>query len=196
MEIGTSQGANQLNSGIDLLSLDMKYCVRREMGHCCMLYQVCNQYAGIDLTVIQQGGTVANGELGYISEGWSFHTFTKGACTALAFVVADNDVGWTDAACTTDYLDIPDSTTGVKSYGANIQHSSRYCGHRLGNIPAITATAGDNNHAPIWDCTEPFEATYHTDQMDDSHAQSITATPPNKINNLRGMCVDFRQDSC
>lgn len=192
---GTAVTANQLHSGFDLMNQDMRYCLRREMGYCCVLWQVCNEFNGIDLTVVIAGGTVLNGELAYISDGWSFHTFTLGGGQVANKAVADNDIGLTDAECTTDYLEIPDSHTGSKSYGAAMQTNTRYCGHRLGNIPSITVLIGYNSHAPIWDCTEPFEANYFTDQQNDAGANA-NAAPPAVQRARTGMCLDFRQDAC
>lgn len=193
---GTSQGNNQLNSGIDLMNINVKYCIRREKGSCCMLYQVCNSYAGITLTTIIAGGTAANGEAGLISESWSFHTWLKQAGTEAIIAAAGNDVGLTDGACSTDYVEIPDSQTGFKSYGSAHGTNTRYCGHRFGAAPSITAIAGNNNHSPVWDCTEPFEVSYFTDQFNDNGEQGAEQTPPNGLVNLRGMCLDFSQEYC
>lgn len=198
---GSGNGANQLNSGIDLMNINMKYCIRRAVNHCCVLYQVCNQYEGTQfVTPVIAGGNVVNGEAGIISEGWSFHSYTFGATNDAAdYAVAENDLGYVDAACTTDYLEIPDSHTGVKSFGAAVAVNTRYCGHRLGFIPSQTAIAGNNNHSPIWDCTEPFEATYYTDTVNDAGAQEAgtqAAPPTNALTVLRGMCLDFKQEAC
>jgi hypothetical protein len=179
------------------MSQNLKYCVRREAKHCCTLYQVCNSFQGVDLGEAVANGNVANGAAGMISAGWSFHTWIITAGTTAILTVINNNVGYVDAGCTTDYVEIPDSSTGFKSYGGAQPTNTRYCGHRLGNIPAATAVTATNHnsHAPIWDCTEPFEVTYRTDQMNDIGTQQFgngVAT----IDQLRGMCLDFRQDAC
>lgn len=190
-------GSNALNSAHDLMGQNLKMCIRRAENHCCTLFQVCNSFDGIDLTVTLSGGNVANGAAGEISEGWSFHTWIIGAGKTVVLTLLDNDTGYVDAGCTTDYVEIPDSTTGYKTYGGNQPTNSRYCGHRLGNIPlttAVTAT-GRNTHAPIWDCTEPFEVTYRTDQMTDTGVQTF-ANGVALVDQLRGVCLDYRQDAC
>jgi hypothetical protein len=185
------------------MKLNLKYCLRREMGHCCVLWQVCQQFEGSAFgTPTIAGGNVANGEAGLISDGWSFHSWTLGASTgAAAKTLAQNDIGFVDAGCTTDYLEIPDSTTGVKNFGAATQAFTRYCGHRFGNVPAIVAAAGTMSHAPVWDCTEPFEATYYTDTVNDNGIQDANAPPTGSaatagLSVIRGMCLDFQQVAC
>jgi hypothetical protein len=192
-------GSNLLNSGQDLMSQDLKYCIRRERNTCCILYQVCNQYGGIDLTVAAGGGVNTAGDTGWISEGWSFHTKIYGAGGILGSALAaanlgdaTNDLGVVDAQCSGDYIEIPDSSMGKKNYGATTVINTRYCGHRFGYIPAITAAVGDNNHSPVWDCTEPFEVRYRTDQMNDIGVQATAQTTDNN----RGVCLDFTQDKC
>lgn len=190
-----SRGAQKLNAGVDLLSQYMKHCIRREKHACCIQYQVCNQYGGIDLGEEDSAGTVTVGSKALISEGWSFHTYLKDAGTIgiAPMAVANNDVGLVDGCCTTDYVEIPDSQMGTKTYGAATSTNSRYCGHRLGWIGAITVASKLAKHASIWDCTTPFEVTYYTDQQDDSGAQDGSAVTAD-IN--RGFCLDFRQDHC
>lgn len=194
-KIGT-RGDNLMNVGSDLMNQNLKMCIRREENHCCVLYQVCNQYGGIDLTNTATTGDAATGNAGLISEGWSFHTYIKNAGTgADILAAANNDVGLVDGGCSTDYVEIPASSTGMKFYGASVPVNTRYCGHRLGYIPAISA-ATKTTHAPIWSCSEPFEVTYRTDQMGDDGIQGIGAAANTFGDVLRGVCLDFRQEAC
>lgn len=192
--LGGTGATNKLNAGFDLLSQDMKHCIRREQNACCVQYQVCNQYDGIDLAEKLVVGDKVNGDAAYITEGWSFHTYVKDAGTnAITLDVVHNNVGLTDALCTTDYVDIPDSTMAIKSYGSAVTTFSRYCGHRLGFIGSIVTADILPEHASVWDCTAPFEVSYHTDQQDDAGLQTgVAATDPI----ARGLCLDFRQDMC
>jgi hypothetical protein len=191
-----TRGQNLLNSGTDLANQDWKYCIRREKNTCCVLYQVCQQYQSSDLltAAVPTGGDAVNGEAGIISEGWSFHTKIIGSGGAAGGGAIDaktgNDIGLVDSACTTDYVEIPESTTGRKDFGASTSVNTRYCGHRFGNIPAITNSPGRNNHAPIWDCTEPFEVRKRNDQMND------IGTEVAQVDATRGLCLDFTQDQC
>lgn len=191
----TRRGANLSNTGVDLMNLDLKYCLRRERNTCCILYQVCTQFEGADLTssVPAPVGTVLNGDLGEVTEGWSFDTWLLGGGTATALTIAMQDVGLVDGACTGDYIEIPDSSTGLKSFGAAVGNTNtRYCGTRLGFIPVISlATA--MSHAPLWDCTEPFEVRFRTDQMNDNGVQGTTVATDDK---MRGLCLDYRQEQC
>jgi hypothetical protein len=196
---GSSRASNQLNSGMDLSNNNLKYCIRRQKNTCCILYQVCNQYAGVDLTAAEGAGAVLTGDDGWISEGWSFHTtiLKAGALegsgiAAGALAIAESDLGLVDAQCSGDYVEIPDSTVGKKNYGSAMRINTRYCGQRLGYIPAISNAVGDHFHLPVWDCTEPFEVTYRTDHADDIGVQGTAQ----RGDNGRGLCLDFTQDQC
>lgn len=172
----------------------MKHCIRREKNACCIQYQVCNSYDGIDLTETEVVGSVINGDKAYITEGWSFHTYLLDAGVAgITLAVANNNVGLVDAFCTTDYVEIPDSTMGMKSYGSAVTTYSRYCAHRLGYIPTITVINVNPKHASIWDCTAPFEVTKRTDQQDDGGAATGAAVTEDID---RGLCLDYRQETC
>lgn len=195
---GTSRAAGQLLSGTDLLSQDLKTCLRREKGMCCTRFQVCQQYGGIDLTVNAccASGTVLTFTTSIITEGWSFHSHLGEATNDLAIgsaTAGGNDQGLVDGGCSVDYVDIPDSTTGIKAFGAAVQINSRYCGARFGNVPFLTA-AGHLTHAPVYDCTEPFEVTYRTDQMNQLGA--VNSAAAKEADTFRGMCLDFSQEAC
>lgn len=195
---GTSRAAGQLLSGMDLLSQDLKTCLRREKGMCCTKFQVCQQFGGIDLTINAccNGGAVLTFDTSIITEGWSFHSHLGEATNDLAIgsaTAGGNDHGLVDAGCSVDYVEIPDSTTGVKNLGAAVVVNSRYCGARFGDVDFITA-AGALTHAPVYDCTEPFEVNYHTDQM--SGLGAVAAAVANDADTMRGFCLDFTQEAC
>ena len=116
----TSQGlssANNPNYKVDLMGQDLQYCIRREMNMCCILYQVCNQDPdGVALTAAAGGDaadTIKNGGAGTSDPGWSFSidctTSTVGTATGRF-----HSIGLIDEDCTADYVEIPDSSTGVK----------------------------------------------------------------------------------
>lgn len=180
-----------------LMGQDLKYCIRREYGMCCTLFQVCSyDPAGVDMAeVIAGGGLVTNGVQGTISPGWSFHVDCRPGTVGGAAIAADQDVGKVDEDCTGDYIEIPDSTTGFKSYGAAMQVNTRYCCNRFGNVPAITAAAA-LSHAPVYDCTEPFEVLFHTDIYDDELAAAVVAEDNITIGVDRGFCLIYKQEAC
>lgn len=192
-----ARGANLLNAKTDLMGQDLRTCIRREAGYCCIQYQVCNSFAGIELSRTAVGGALANGAASITSQGWSFHTFLDyaGDIGDGTKTAKDNDIGVVDGGCTTDYLEIPDSTTGVRSYSANVQSNSRYCGVRFGYIPALTQAVGNNNHAPVWDCTEPWELNYFTDNVNDNSLQASLVTLL-AADVARGFCIDYDQHAC
>lgn len=194
---GSARGAGNINSGLDLPSQNLRTCLRREKGMCCTMFQVCTHYDGIDLTEAVAGGAndYTTGENAMISEGFSFLIRTLGGnavYTGGGNAAGESDMGWVDAACSLDYVEIPDSTTGKKNYNAAAQINSRYCGNRFGHIPMVTGGSGSMAHAPIWDCTEPWEVNYFTDKfVDDGTYVAVLDADLN-----RGMCLEFQQESC
>lgn len=194
----TAQGEAP-NYAMDLLGMDLKMCIRREKNMCCTLFQVCNYDPdGVALQEVIAGGAVAEGTQGMISPGFSFQMDFHTAITGGA-VIVNVDHGLVDEKCTTDYVEIPDSSMGVKNYGAATQVNTRYCGHRFGNIPSVTAVNA-YSHAPIWDCTEPFEILYHTDIWTDHQTITlgISATLANQAITVvaRGLCLLYKQEAC
>lgn len=195
-----ARGDNKFNARTDLMMQDLRTCIRRAAGYCCILFQVCNSFAGSELAigVIAGGAGVITGDLGYSTQAWSFQTYLAnagdigdGPATA-----AEQNLGIVDGGCSTDYVEIPDSNMGVLNYGAAAQNSNtRYCGNRFGFLPSKSATATLYSHAPVWDCTEPFEVNYFTDQVDDKGAQA-DAIPPTVDNLVRGFCLDYTQHAC
>jgi hypothetical protein len=180
-------------TGLDLQGQHIKSCIRREAGMCCTLFQVCVQYAGIDLISQVAGGAVATGSGGVISEGFSFQTDISAAgagATGVGDANAGNE-GIVDAQCTLDYVEIPDSSTGVQNFAAAVQVNTRYCGTKLGFQPSLTSN--ENMNAPIWDCTEPWEVTYHTDIFTD--VGTVAGATQATIES-RGLCLDFLQQAC
>lgn len=167
---------------------------------CCTKFQVCQQFGGVDLTI---GGCCTGGQVdeftnSQISQGWSFHTHLGIATTDLAIgsaTAGGNDHGLVDSGCTMTYVDIPDSTTGVKNFGASVQVNSRYCGVRFGDIVQLTA-AGATTHAPVYDCTEPWEVNYHTSQMNLDAAAGAVGARGDDADTTRGFCLDFTQEPC
>jgi len=193
---GTSRGANQLNSGTDLLSQDLKTCIRREAGMCCTYFNVCTHYDGIALTSQAGGAAVTTGFAAIVHEGWSFDfgMLKKGTpCVALGKAAIHQDIGLVDACCTMDYVEIPDSGPNNNMGGA-VQVNTRYCSPKLGDYPIIPAAAGEGFHMPLYDCTEPWEVTYHTDKLDQDGAYTTKAASVKDI--FRGMCLEFHQQAC
>lgn len=193
----TTRTAAMLLSGMDLTSQNIKSCIRREKNMCCVKFQVCNQYNGADLSTSLAGGANVNdGVFGaVISQGFSFlidYTNIGGVPNGYSAADAAHlNQGLVDGFCTGDYIEIPDSTTGLKNNGAVTQVNTRYCGHRLGNLPSISANTFV--HAPVYDCTEPFEVTYRTDQMSDEGDAGAAST---QTIESRGLCLDFTQEAC
>lgn len=184
------------NYKVDLLGLDLKICMRREKGMCCTLYQVCNYDPdGEELTEAGVGGAVAEGTGDNASPGWSFSMDCWGADAGGTLAKQSEGIGMIDENCTNDYVEIPDSATGLKNYGFATQVNSRYCCNRFGFIPGVTTAAGTFNHAPIWDCTEPFEVLYHTDIYTDDIKIATDADDSVDIV-ARGMCLLYKQEAC
>jgi len=192
---GTSRGADQLNPKTDLLSQHIKTCIRREKGMCCTLFQVCTKYQGIDLTEQNAGANVALGTLAVVSEAWSFDftVIQKGApLVAGGNGAIEQDAGLVDLGCSMDYVEIPDSGPN-KNFGAATQVNTRYCGPRFGHVGLVIA-AGAMSHTPIWDCTEPWEVTYHTNKFDALGAYNTAIANVKDI--YRGMCLEYQQEAC
>lgn len=191
----TTGGANVLNAGRDIMGQDLRTCFRREKGTCCMLFQVCTQFDGIDLTVAAAGGNAANGLSSIIHQGWSFHVdivLAAGGAT-----ITTMDLGLVDVQCTGDYVEIPDSSIGEMSMGSSVGTSnSRYCGNRLGINTAIHAASSLANHSPVWDCTEPFEVNYHSNILNDELGTTYTAGNDGASDVIRGFCLDYTQVQC
>lgn len=196
----TTTGTNAVNFKQDLMGLDLKYCIRREMGMCCTLFQVCNTDPdGTTLTeAIAGGAAIADGSQGQVSPGWSFSTDCgcDADCAGGGAVIdGTQDSGKIDESCTGDYVEIPDSSTGVKNYGAATQVNTRYCCQRLGFVPPVTA-ASALSHAPVWKCTEPFEVNYHTDIYNDELQTAMQAADAITVGINRGMCLFYKQEAC
>lgn len=164
------------------------------MGMCCTKFQVCYQYGGIDLGQDDaNANAVGNNDNSIVSEGWSFHVDMTGALPTPNALGDNEALGLVDAGCTVDYVEIPDSTVGTKNYGAATETHTRYCGARFGFIVADTGGEATMTHAPVYDCTEPWEVIYHTDQFNDA---GVAATQLVQADVLRGMCLDFDQEAC
>lgn len=193
---GTAAAQNEFpNYAVDLMGQDLKICIRREKGMCCTMFQVCNfDPDGVELVEALNGGMDDEGTKGMVSPGFSFLT----DCSALAEGGdADEntqDVGLVDEDCSNDYVEIPDSSTGVKNYGSATVVNSRYCCNRFGQVVGLTAE-GVLSHAPVYDCTEPFEINYHTDIWTD---EGNAATQANDLNSIvqRGLCLLYKQEAC
>jgi len=197
----TQQGTaanNNPNYAVDLAGLDLRMCIRREKGMCCTLYQVCNYDPdGVDLAETAGLGDLTEGSYGMISPGFSFNMDCYGAdgdATEATVLLQPAAVGKVDEDCTTDYVEIPD-TTQIKSYGAPLATNSRYCCNRFGWVPGPTVAATTFAHAPVWGCTEPFEVNYHTDTLVDEGTALLTnASPVNLV--PRGLCLLYKQEAC
>lgn len=194
--LAANLGANKLNAGNDLAGQFLKTCLRREKGMCCTMFQVCNSFEGTDLgEATQAGGAAAQQTLNVVSEGWSFHQSLAGTLYVgeAARVALTNDFGPVDASCTVDYVEIPDSTTYSRNMGAAGQINTRYCGVRFGNIPP-DSTTGMMDHAPVYDCTEPWEVNYVTDHVNDQGNDAAANDQTSPMS--RGFCLEFFQEAC
>lgn len=192
---GTSRGANQLNSGMELLEQHLKTCIRREKGMCCTLFQVCTHYQSIDLTEANAGGDAGDGGAAVVSQGWSFQVLVGNSQefqTNTGAAAIEQDVGLVDAGCSMDYVEIPDSGY-KKNFGAAVQVNTRYCGPRFG-MTAAFVVAGGISHQHIYDCTEPFEVTYHTTRF--SGLGTYDTITANVGDFLRGVCLEYQQEAC
>lgn len=200
---GTARVEGTLLSGLNIMNQYLKTCIRREKGMCCTRFQVCNQFAGIALTDYDGNGATGDTDGGgsLYSEGYSFHTDLTNAGTAAANeggLGANIDTaiylnqGIVDVQCTTDYVEIPDSSTGFKNYGGVSQANTRYCGARFGFVPPIAGAW--TSHAAVYDCTEPWEVIYYTDNANDDGDFADAGT--NSATEERGLCLDFAQEVC
>merc|ERR1711997_945807 len=75
----TTRAASSINTALELLGQDITTCIRRAAGTCCVRFQVCTTFNGIDLTETADGtastAVVSNeGRGSIVSEGWSIHT--------------------------------------------------------------------------------------------------------------------------
>jgi hypothetical protein len=187
-------GANKLNVGHDLMGQDLRTCIRREAGMCCVKFQVCNQHGGIALVqTAQSNGANADEDNTEISEGWSFHTDLTSTVPVASNAALEMAMGVVDAGCYMDYVEIPDSAMD-KNFGFATQVNTRYCGTRFGFISIQTGGLKTMIHHPIYDCTEPLQVNYHTDNWNDEGGAAATGLLETDV--ARGFCLDFTQEAC
>lgn len=204
--VNSAAQSNAPNYAVNLMGIDLKMCIRREKGMCCTLFQVCNTDPDdVQLTQAIGGDTAAvDGGQGWVDPGFSFQVdcwsiaSVANVATDASIINNGYNVGLADEDCTADYVEIPESTTGIKDFGSAAQTNSRYCCHRMGSVPGATTgsgTAGGLTHAPIWDCTEPFEVLYHTDMLTDQMLQATVANDGITLIS-RGLCLIYKQEGC
>lgn len=168
---------------------------------CCVEYQVCTYYNGIQL-VDEVGAAIAND--GFHEATWNeAWTIDLNTAPMLLSTAPDfqSDSGIVDGGCSGDYVEIPSSYTGScgASYGARSMLTTRYCGSKLGLNPGGGNEAADLlNHSPICDCSEPFRVTHHSDLGSDLGGQdSVNVANDDEFDVFpRGFCLDFRQTPC
>lgn len=200
----TAPGANIQNTGVELASQNIKTCIRRNKGMCCVEYLVCAKYNGIALTDKEGTASTSTGTGGDYSEGWSIDTVTYPAVlTADASATADQtNSGLVDALCVGDHVEIPSSWSGACGAGhssARSYQNTRYCGARLGIALWMTAapssTDTGTSHIPVCDCSEPFSVTHQSNSIDDNKAD-VGGSNTNVAIVPRGFCLDYRQAPC
>jgi len=201
----TAPGANIQNTGVELASQNIKTCIRRNMGMCCVEFLVCAKYNGIALADAAGSPTTNTyGTAGHFSEGWSIDTATLPWANIIdaAITAKDHDLGAVDAMCAADHVEIPSSWSGACGAGHSSSRSyinTRYCGARFGISLWHTAPPGTSDtgtsHVPVCDCSEPFSVTHSSNASDDdkdevgSSNRQVGMAP-------RGFCLDYRQAPC
>jgi len=201
----TAPGANIQNTGVELASQNIKTCIRRNMGMCCVEFLVCAKYNGIALAdAAGSPTTITYGTAGHFSEGWSIDTATLPWANIIdaAITAKDHDLGAVDAMCAADHVEIPSSWSGACGAGHSSSRSyinTRYCGARFGISLWHTAPPGTSDtgtsHVPVCDCSEPFSVTHSSNASDDdkdevgSSNRQVGMAP-------RGFCLDYRQAPC
>lgn len=189
------------NTGLELAHQRLNTCIRRAKGMCCVEYQLCQYYGGIQLTD-KHGESTANDGFNDASwnEAWTIDLNTKPATLSTA-PDFEHDSGITDAGCSGDYVEIPSSYGGICSGGrtATKTLTTRYCGSKLGLNPGGGNTGTDLlNSSPICDCSEPFRVTHNSDLGSDLGGQdSVNVANDDEFDVYpRGFCLDFRQTPC
>jgi len=195
------------NSGLELAGQNIKTCIRRSMGMCCVEYNVCQVYNSIELPDLLSGdaANANNGGYGLVNDGWSI------SLSQMPYIIAAfENTGKVDSECPGDYVEIPSSFSapcGAGHSSARSMQNTRYCGHRfganrfgMGALPTPTASPPilGSSSTPVCDCSEPFTVTHQSDLLQDNIQYLVTdafivaattAMP-------RGFCLDFRQSPC
>jgi hypothetical protein len=194
---GSSTGSNLQNSGLQLGSQDVKTCIRRSKGMCCVEYQVCVKDS-LSILLTDTAGTDSTtlGTEGTFNEGFSIDT-----ALAMSQDEIYSDFGAFDAMCSTDYVEIPSSWTGQCGRGGG--HigaiNTRYCGSKFGGNIFQTEALGAASVSPgVCDCSEPFVVRHGTDASGDGGGGSFAAgaeASQEAVQN-RGFCLDYVQMPC
>lgn len=200
----TAPGANLQNTGVELASQNIKTCIRRNKGMCCVEFLVCARYKGIALTDAAGTASTTTGSGGHYSESWSIDTVTYPFVLTASITATANqaNVGAVDAMCPGDHVEIPSSWSGACGAGHSSGRSyinTRYCGARLGislweTTPPASADTG-TSHVPVCDCSEPFSVTHISNSIDDNEAD-VGGSNTNLLVVPRGFCLDYRQAPC
>jgi len=186
------------NTGLELASQNIRTCIRRSKGMCCVEFQVCAQYNGINLVETVEGAAAANNGLrATFAEGWSIDMDTRDS--AMLLDATQTNLGLVDSFCYGDYVEIPSSWSGACGAGhssARSMQNTRYCGHRFG--ASFAAGLAASTSTPVCDCSEPFSVTMKSDQFNDAQ-DVIDADGTGNIGLLvvpRGVCLDYTQKPC
>jgi len=190
------------NSGLELANQNIKTCIRRSRGMCCVEYQVCQVYNSIELADLQAGVIAADGSFSLVNDGWSIDLNSKVA------IAGYENIAQVDSECVGDYVEIPSSFSapcGAGHSSAKSMINTRYCGPRFGNnraggiVPVIATPLIGLTHVPVCDCSEPFSVTHQSNLLGDdmvlNTASTLTFTAATKAF-PRGFCLDFRQAPC
>jgi len=200
----TAPGANIQNTGVELASQNIKTCIRRNKGMCCVEFLVCAKYNGIALVDTEGTASITTGNGGDYSEGWSIdiNTFPFVLTASITATADESNVGSVDSMCIGDHVEIPSSWSGACGAGHSSMRSyqnTRYCGARLGlalweTAPPSTTDSG-TSHIPVCDCSEPFSVTHQSNAIDDNKLD-VGSSNTNTAVVPRGFCLDYRQAPC
>merc|ERR1712110_38187 len=194
---GSTPAANAQNSGLELANQALNTCIRRYKGMSCVEFKVCvADTQGIALTTTVGEAAAENEGAGIINEGFSIDTAAPDIAISQFLIDATQaTTGRFDALCTTDYVEIPSSTTGAcgGTIGGHDMVNTRYCGARFGASLGLTVGATYTNTA-VCDCSEPFVVRHGSDIFSDDGGEALGLIA-NRVNNLapRGFCLDFVQ---
>jgi len=198
--VSSGDGAGQ-NTGLELAGQRLNTCIRRSKGMCCVEYHLCQRYNGIALGDTLNIGADGDGfHMGTWNEAWSIDIDVTPYTEASGDSGYWPDMGYVDAGCTSDYVEIPSSYTGTcgANFGAKHFITTRYCGSKLGFNVGGNTGADLLNSAPICDCSEPFRVTHMSDIANDMGGADNVAINNEADNDMipRGFCFDFKQTPC
>lgn len=189
-------GALLQNSGLELALQNVNTCIRRAKNMCCVEFQACSAYEGVDLTDADNSAAGDNGASAIYNEAWSLDL------DVFPWVIENHqvDAGLVDSMCISDYVEIPSSWSagcGAGTSSARDTINTRYCGSRFGtNLPGSTKI---NSGTPVCDCSEPFVVRHYSDDVNDKGGlDEVAETNVDPLASMvpRGFCLDYKQVPC